>query len=164
MMPPTLPARPVNRTVRRLTLIFVMGVLVVKRNRLLAMLVYIIFLCVVSEAQTRRRQNASTCPDNPRLIKVSAKVLKDRATHQVEAQAPQNCRCQGKVVVHILIDAEGNVVCARYKLGHPALRKVALGAVKQWKFKPIELSGVRIKYQGDLELDIQAKRDDKPGV
>jgi len=97
-------------------------------------------------------------------VTVSPKVLKDKAIHSVDIHLPKNCRCEGKIVIHVLVGEDGSVKCARYKEGPPQLKKAALEAVRQWKFASIKLSGVIVEYYGDLELDVSEQADKKDGV
>lgn len=138
--------------------------MLITRKRIIAVGIAVVCLSNLAEAQARRNRKPDPCLDHPHVIRLSPKVLKDRATHQVDPQLPKKCRCEGRAIVQVLVDEDGKVMCARYKHGHPLLRKVALEAAKQWRFRTFELSGVPVKYYGDLELDISEQLVKKPGV
>lgn len=70
----------------------------------------------------------------------------------VSPTMPKGCRCDNTVIVDVLIDKNGRVVCARFKKGHPLLRDSAVEAVKKWTFRPILLSGTPVFAYAHLEL------------
>jgi TonB family protein len=80
------------------------------------------------------------------------KALEGRAIERVNPKLPSGCRCEGTVMVDILINTEGKVVCAKFAKGHPLLSSAAIEAARQWIFKPFELSGVKLSVYGHLEL------------
>jgi TonB family protein len=127
-----------------------------RRKQIFAVAVSILCFNILVEAQAPRNNKSDPCLGlgNPHFMRVTPKALKDIATHSVDVQHPKNCRCEGKILVHILVAEDGTVKCAKYKKGNPRLRKAALEAAKQWRFKPLELSGVPVKYFGELELEI----------
>lgn len=135
-----------------------------RRERTIAIAIFMVVLSVLAEAQGRRNRRPDPCRHNPHIITVSPKVLKDRATQKVDVRLPKNGHWEGKVAVHMLIDEDGNVLCAWYKQGHPMLRKAVLEAAKQWTFKPFTLSDVPVKFYGDLELDLSERTEKKPSV
>ena len=66
---------------------------------------------------------------------------------------------QGKVVVEVTTDKEGNVSEAIVIDGHPILNKAALDAVKQWKYEPYILKGVKkaIKFTVIVAFNIMVR-------
>jgi hypothetical protein len=50
-------------------------------------------------------------------------------------------KLQGTVVVHIVVDLDGNVILAEPASGPPELLQVSADAVRQWLFKPTLLNG-----------------------
>jgi TonB family protein len=127
-----------------------------RRKKIFTVAVSILCFSAFAEAQARRNSKSDPCLGlgNPHIMRVTPKALKDSATHSVDLQLPKNCRCDGKVLVRILVAEDGTVKCAKYKKGHPLLKKAALEAAREWKFKPITLSGVLVTYYGDLEFDV----------
>lgn len=59
-------------------------------------------------------------------------------------------RVQGKVVVEVEIDAQGDVTSAKTTDGHAMLRQAAEDAAKKSKFKPATFNGEAIKAKGYL--------------
>jgi protein TonB len=50
-------------------------------------------------------------------------------------------RAGGVSTVEVLISKEGNVLCARSISGHPLMRRAAVAAALNWKFKPFKVLG-----------------------
>lgn len=57
----------------------------------------------------------------------------------------RQARIQGVVLLHIVVDEQGNVIRADVVSGHPLLEDAAVAAVKQWKYSPTILNGSPIK-------------------
>jgi len=53
----------------------------------------------------------------------------------------QTAQIQGNVILHIAIDANGNVSQLRVVSGHPMLAPAALSAVRNWKYSPFTSNG-----------------------
>jgi hypothetical protein len=128
-----------------------------RRKTILAVVISILCCNLIVEAQAPENKKSDSCPDSPRIMRVSPKVLKAQATHSVDMQLPKDCHCTGKVVVRLLVSEDGSVKCARYKEGCSLLRKAALVASRQWMFKAMKLSDTPVKYYGDLEFDISGQ-------
>jgi DNA-directed RNA polymerase subunit L len=131
---------------------------------MLAVVLAIACFNVIAEAQALGNKKSDACSDNPRIMRVSPKVLKDRVTHSVDIKIPKDGHYEGKVLIHLLVNTDGSVKCAKYKDGHPLLKKAALKAVSQWIFKPITLSNVPVQYYGDLEINVSEQTGKKDGV
>jgi TonB family protein len=85
--------------------------------------------------------------------RVSEGVLQGSVIRRVPPAYPpiaRSARVSGTVSVEVVIDESGNVIQATVVDGHPSLRQSALDAAKQWKFRPILLSGQPIKVVGVL--------------
>jgi periplasmic protein TonB len=52
----------------------------------------------------------------------------------------RQARIQGTVLLHVVVDEEGNVIEADVVSGHPLLLEAAISAVKQWKYSPTILN------------------------
>jgi len=92
----------------------------------------------------------------PKIIRRSGGVLQESARKRVAPEYPPNAKAagvSGSVVVEILVDESGNVISARALSGHELLRDVAVAAARQWKFKPVKLSGVPVKVIGTLTFN-----------
>jgi len=93
-------------------------------------------------------------------VKASGGPILDKAIKKVEPDYPPIARAagaEGKVMVNIITSAEGKVIEAEIIEGHPLLRDSVLKAVKQWEFKPTELSGVPVKVHAVLTFDFKLK-------
>ena len=80
----------------------------------------------------------------PLRIRVSQGVSARLLIKKVEPQYPDDARqgqIEGKVVLRILIDENGDVQGLTLVSGHPMLVPAAIEAVKQWKYKPYLLNG-----------------------
>jgi outer membrane biosynthesis protein TonB len=79
-------------------------------------------------------------------IVLTTKQLDERATRRVMPTYPALLR-QARIEAHgrikILIGASGEVSCAVALYGHPLVVPSVLDAVKQWRFRPYEVSGKR---------------------
>jgi TonB family protein len=94
----------------------------------------------------------------PKKVRVSSGVAEGLKIHDVQPEYPQAARIShitGDVVLHVLIDREGNIAELTLVSGHPLLAESAINAVKQWKYKPYLLNGkpvevdtmITVKYQ-----------------
>ena len=57
-------------------------------------------------------------------------------------------KASGTVVVHVIIDENGNVTSAQAVSGHPLLQAAAVAAARNAKFSPTKLSGQPVKVSG----------------
>ena len=71
--------------------------------------------------------------------------------------AAKAVRASGKVVVHVTVDEEGDVISARAISGHPLLRAAAEAAAREAKFSPTKLSGKPIKVSGLLHYNFASE-------
>jgi len=62
-------------------------------------------------------------------------------TKPVYPALARQARIQGNVVLHAIIDKDGDVAQLEVVSGHPLLVQSALDAVKQWRYKPTLLNG-----------------------
>lgn len=79
-----------------------------------------------------------------KLTKEEARAL-SRSQHRAELvkhvrpdypEMALKLHVEGSVQLSVQIDDKGDVISAKVKHGHPLLRKAALDAVRQWKYKP----------------------------
>src|SRR5262245_15954725 len=93
-------------------------------------------------------------------VKASGGPILDKAIKKVEPDYPPIAKAagaEGKVMVNITTSEDGKVIEAEITEGHPLLRDSVLRAVKQWEFKPTELSGVQVKVHAVLTFDFKLK-------
>lgn len=74
----------------------------------------------------------------------------------VGPEFPKACRCRGTIVVYVLVDAQGKVVCSRTLAGHPLLQAASLQAVRQWEFEPHIDNGQAVPFAGSLSFKFDA--------
>ena len=65
-------------------------------------------------------------------------------------EAPKK-RLQGKVVVRLELDINGNLQKATLIEGDPLLGRAFMEAVKQWRFEPTRLDGDPVEVEVDAE-------------
>lgn len=71
--------------------------------------------------------------------------------------AAKAVRASGKVDVEVLIDENGNVICAVAINGHPLLRLSSEKAALETKFSPTTLEGKRVKVTGTVTYNFVAQ-------
>jgi protein TonB len=77
-------------------------------------------------------------------IRVGGNVQESKRIRYMEPIYPElakRARVQGKVILIVTIDEEGNVTDIRVTSGHPLLNPAAVSAVTQWKYSPTLLNG-----------------------
>lgn len=91
-------------------------------------------------------------------VRVSPGVIKGLLIHRVEPSYPylaQQARIQGDVVLTAIIDKEGNVQHLQLVSGHPLLATAAIGAVKQWRYKPFLLNGQPLEVETTVTVNFR---------
>jgi TonB family protein len=94
---------------------------------------------------------------------VSAEEATGHIVRRVEPTVPpiaKLAKVGGKVKLHIVISASGEVSSATFLSGPPLLLKAAIDAVKQWKFKPFLEGDAPVVVATDVELDFPAGMSD----
>ena len=84
-----------------------------------------------------------------------------KAIHKVDPEYPEEARnagVQGKVVLEITIEENGEVSEAKVINGHRLLNQAAIDAVKQWRFSN------PLKEQAVVQLTIAFTLDDQPAA
>jgi len=83
-------------------------------------------------------------PKKREAIKVGGNVMESRLIRRIEPAYPElakRARVQGRVILQVNVDEEGNVSDIKVSSGHPLLNDAAINAVKQWKYSPTLLNG-----------------------
>jgi protein TonB len=73
-------------------------------------------------------------------------------THPVYPPLARQARIQGTVVLHAIIDKDGQVAKLEVVSGHPLLVQSALEAVKQWRYKPTQLNGDPVEVDTTIQV------------
>lgn len=67
-------------------------------------------------------------------------------------------RIEGRVVVKLLVDTEGNVEKVEIVKGHSMLNDAAIAAARKWKFKPGRHKGTLVKVWMNVPIDFKLKK------
>jgi len=80
--------------------------------------------------------------------------LKERVVVCAVPHLPGDFDGQGTVVFEVQVDESGNLSCARTLRNdeNSIMRRAALDAIKQWKFKPVLVDGKAKPFFGTLGL------------
>ena len=77
-------------------------------------------------------------------IKVGGNVQESKLIRRVEPVYPElakRARIQGRVVLVVTVDEQGNVAEVKVNSGHPLLNEAVVMAVRHWKYSPTLLNG-----------------------
>lgn len=118
------------------------------------------FLIVLASMSALRgaTQGQENCPSSDTEVRVvAAKELTAAAIKKVDPDIPGGLgRIEADVPVHVVVDTEGNVVCARALLpSQPMLRKYCEEAARRWQFKPFLIKGKPSPIQGSIVFHVQ---------
>jgi len=92
----------------------------------------------------------------PRRIRVSSGVSQRLLEKKTAPEYPPDVRdaqIQGRVVLHAVIDKEGNVSTLELISGPSALARAAMEAVRQWKYRPYLLNGQAIEVDTTIQVN-----------
>lgn len=88
------------------------------------------------------------------------------ATHCVAprmAPLSRQMRIAGCVMVDILVNDRGQVVCVQRVSGHPMLAGSAVDAAKEWTFEPKKQDGSNVWFYGHLRFHYSTEKKEKEG-
>ena len=83
---------------------------------------------------------------------VAGQLIKKKVAPLYPEEARQQ-RVQGTVLLHVLIDKEGNVEQVDLISGHPLLAPAAIEAVRQWKYTPYLLNQQPVALDTQVEVN-----------
>jgi protein TonB len=86
----------------------------------------------------------------------TSKMLEGSLIRRVQPVYPPlaiTARVQGSVVLAAVISKDGTIENLRLLSGHPMLVPAALGAVKQWRYKPYILNGDAIEVETQITVN-----------
>jgi hypothetical protein len=106
----------------------------------------------------RKQQSALPCAPRTEVLKngngkpvwLEPDELADRAVEKAQPIRDAHFRGSGYVLVNVLVDRKGRVICAKTVYGHPILREAAISAALKWKFKPMISNSRPISFLGHL--------------
>jgi len=95
----------------------------------------------------------SSCIPAPTAVRVSSTVMQSHLVRRVEPTFPADVLpADGKVILRLRIDKEGNVYKVDKVSGPDGLVAPVVEAVKSWKYEPYLLNGSPIEVETTLEL------------
>jgi len=89
--------------------------------------------------------------NRPKVLRVSGGKLAEWTIKQVNPSFPPGAPA-GEVVVEITVDEQGNVAAVEGLSGDRVLIEAVIAAVRQWKFRPVQISGVPVKVIGKMRF------------
>jgi periplasmic protein TonB len=83
-------------------------------------------------------------------------MMEGNLIHRVEPTYPPlaiQTRTQGQVVLQAVISREGRIENLQVVSGHPLLVKVAIDAVRQWRYRPYVLNGEPVEVETQVTVN-----------
>jgi hypothetical protein len=129
------------------------GCLVFARTSAWALVLLCLFFCSISAAKDKPCPRKAVSEAN-RARRLSYADTLARAVHQVQPDLPGGLgRIHGTIVVAIIIDETGKVLCAINRSKHDrVLGEFCVDAAKQWTFRPVVVEGRQVKVWGQLDF------------
>jgi hypothetical protein len=94
---------------------------------------------------------------NGSIVRFSSDTMKHRAMKRAEVGGitlRQADFGRIEIVVDVLVDSKGEVICAKAINGHPIIRADVQNAVGQWTFRTVRQKGVPVAYLGRLRFSL----------
>jgi TonB family protein len=87
---------------------------------------------------------AAVAQDSPETITVPEETMQKLLIHKVKPLVPEETESpvQAAVVLNAIISKAGSIESLQMVSGDPMLVPAALGAVKQWRYRPYEVNGI----------------------
>jgi protein TonB len=90
-------------------------------------------------------------PSAPRApVRIGGQIQTPALLHRVEPVYPPfavNAHLQGVVILEALVDENGNVAEVNVlRSATPLLDNAAVAAVRQWRYSPLLLNGIRVRF------------------
>lgn len=122
----------------------------------LAACLLIVFVAIDStNGWTATAQESGAAPA-PKRIRVSAGVSTGLLARKVNPDYSKDLkkqRIQGMVALRVLIGKEGDVIDVKPISGDPALIKISIDAVKQWKYRPYLLNEEPVEVETQIQIN-----------
>ena len=87
---------------------------------------------------------------------ITVGIVNKRAKLIPKPEFPKSCRCQGRVVLEIIVEPNGSVIKARALSGHPLLRDSAVKSALATTFSPIPITTQPIYVRAQMVFDFSA--------
>jgi len=110
----------------------------------------------VSEAAPLPRFPDVPAVTRPQRVRVSAGVAQGLLVKKISPVYPPDARSQhiqGTVVLHALIDKQGNISSIDVISGDETLAESAIEAVRQWKYRPYLLNGEPVEVDTHIQVN-----------
>ncbi|HKN61131.1 MAG TPA: energy transducer TonB, partial [Candidatus Acidoferrales bacterium] len=89
----------------------------------------------------------------PGRIRIAGNVTQPKLVHKINPTLPAGALRKGTVLLHIVIDIEGNVKQVDVVSGPPELAPAAVDAVRQWRYQPTSLNGDPIEVDTTVTIN-----------
>jgi TonB family protein len=93
-----------------------------------------------------------------RPIRVSGGVMESRLVHRVSPVYPDEAQrrgVEGVVWLHVETDENGRVTQVKLIQGHPLLVDSSIEAVREWRYRPVEIDGRRVPAAFAVEVEFR---------
>lgn len=108
-------------------------------------LIWMASVCIASAQEPPKDEPAPPAsPAAPTRIRVGGTVQQAKILHLVQPEYPADAKKKGiqrTVLLHAIVGKEGAVSQLEAVSGPPELRRAAMDAVKQWRYRPSILKG-----------------------
>lgn len=107
-------------------------------------------------ATSTTRKAGSALSNEP--VVLAADVADDNVVHRVSPAYPQEAKekqVHGPVVLHAMVDKDGNVDFVKVVNGNDLLISSAVDAVRQWRYKPYVRNGEAVAFVTQVTVDFR---------
>jgi len=97
-------------------------------------------------------------PNLPRRVRVSQGVSQGLLIHKVQPTYPPEARMnrvRGTVLLQAVIGKDGAIKDLKVVTGPPELIQSAMGAVRQWRYKPYSIQGQPVEVETKITVNYQ---------
>ena len=94
--------------------------------------------------------------DVDRLSQKKLKSLLDKTEPIHPPCCAERLHIKGSMVLSIAVGTDGEVTCVEYVSGHPLIIGVTIDSVRQWRFRPYSVKGLKRKFCGSITLRYEA--------
>jgi len=91
----------------------------------------------------------------PRRVKIASEAANGLLVRKIPPPYPLEAklvRLEGTVVLHAIIDKTGEVSQVNALSGPPLLESAAVGAVKQWQYRPYSMNGQSVDVETTIKV------------
>jgi periplasmic protein TonB len=113
---------------------------------------------IISSTATLSYVPKLAVPALPKRIRISQGVTDGRLIQKIQPAYPtlaRAARIEGQVVLAAIISKTGEIQNLVLVSGHPMLVPAAMGAVKQWRYRPYLLNGEPVEVETTITVTFQ---------